>query len=277
MAIGPRWRAGMVVGLLVSWAAAPAWALPRFRILEPSPLKNRGAEVGTALLLEYYHGLPTPRDGERPEVWEVRMQAGLERFRKKTAARYHEGTLLRLLHSGEGEVRQAAVLALRWIGTMHSNEAIAEMLRDDDATVRHLAADTLWALWFRADSEANNRELQRLMRLQDRAKAIAGLDALIARAPHFAEAYNQRAIVYFKRGEFEKSIADCEQALKLNAHHFGAQSGLAQCYLQLDKPRAALKAFRHLSRIHPNMDGVDETIRALEDALGEEGKRDDKK
>jgi tetratricopeptide (TPR) repeat protein len=205
------------------------------------------------------------------------MEAGLERFQKKVAARYTEGTLQRLLQATDPEVRRAAILALRGLGTMRSNEAVAAMLRDDDAAVRHLAADTLWALWFRADSDANNRELQRLMRVRDRAKALAGLDALIARSPNFAEAYNQRAILYFKAGQFEQSIADCERALKLNPYHFGAQSGMAQGYLQLDKPRAALKAFRNLSRIHPNMDGVEETIRALEDALGEEGKPDDKR
>ncbi len=43
------------------------------------------------------------------------------------------------------------------------------------------------------------------------------------------------------------------------------------------KHRAALKAFRNALRINPYMDGVAETIRALENALGEEGRRDDKK
>jgi tetratricopeptide (TPR) repeat protein len=233
--------------------------------------------VGTALLLEYYHELPKIRDGERPEAWDARMEVGLDRFQKKVAARYTEGTLQRLLQATNPEVRRAAVLALRGLGTMKANEAVAAMLHDDDAAVRHLATDTLWSLWFRADSNANNRELQRLMRQRDRAKALAGLDALIAGAPTFAEAYNQRAILHFKAGEFERSIADCERVLKLNPYHFGAQSGMAQGYLQLDKPRAALKAFRNLSRIHPNMDGVEDTIRALEDALGEEGKPDDKR
>ena len=38
-------------------------------------------------------------------------------------------------------------------------------------------------------------------------------------------------------------------------------------------PRPALKAFRHALRINPGMEGVEETIRALENALGEEGKK----
>ena len=55
----------------------------------------------------------------------------------------------------------------------------ADFLKDEDSEVRQLAADALWGLWFRADSEENNQELQRLVRLRDREKALAGLDRLI--------------------------------------------------------------------------------------------------
>jgi tetratricopeptide (TPR) repeat protein len=154
---------------------------------------------------------------------------------------------------------------------------VAARLKDDDADVRQMAADALWGLWFRADSEENNQELQRLVRLRDRDKALAGFDRLVASAPRFAEAYNQRAILLFRLKQYDRSIADCEKALQLNCCHFGAQTGMAQCYMQLRKHRAALKAFRGALRINPNLDGVAETIRALEASLGEEGRKDDKK
>ena len=63
---------------------------------------------------------------------------------------------------------------------------------------------------------------------------------LIKRAPGFAEAYNQRAILHFRMKEFQKSVADCEKVLKLNPLHFGALGGMAQCYINLRRPRAAL-------------------------------------
>jgi Tfp pilus assembly protein PilF len=75
-------------------------------------------------------------------------------------------------------------------------------------------------------------------------------------------------------GEFHKSIADCEQVMRRNPHHFGAQAGMAQCYLKIKKHRAALRAFRQALRINPNLDDVQETIRELEDALGGGGSRD---
>jgi tetratricopeptide (TPR) repeat protein len=203
----------------------------------------------------------------------------MEDFKQRVETRYTEATLTRLLNSADPLARRAAVLALGLLGTLEANAALAGRLHDDDTEVWKLAADALWAIWFRADSEPNNKELLRLARLRDREKALAGLNKLIRQAPTFAEAYNQRAIVLFRLKQHDRSIADCEQVLDLNAHHFGAQSGLGQCYMHLRKHRAALRAFRAALKIHPHLDGVAATVRALESTLGEEGhgRRDDKK
>ena len=115
------------------------------------------------------------------------------------------------------------------------------------------------------------------MRVTDPAKALTGLSALIRKAPKFAEAYNQRAILYFRLEKYQRSVSDCEAAIQLNPHHFGAQAGMGQCYMKLKKPKAALRAFRSAIQINPGLEGVEETIQFLENALGEEGKKDDKK
>jgi tetratricopeptide (TPR) repeat protein len=243
---------------------------------EVSLLPIRGADVGKALLVDCYTELLQSGNDESRPARVARLKA-LEKFRAKVAARYNEGTLQRLLDSGDVHARRAAVLALGLLGTMRSNKELAALLRDDDRQVRQLAADALWSVWFRADTDAHNQELQRLIRLGDPQRTRSGLDALIKKASGFAEAYNQRAIVYFRLGEYEKSISDCEMVLKLNPYHFGAQSGMGQCYMKLKKPKAALKAFRTAFRLNPDLEGVEDTIRALEDVLGEEGKPDDKK
>jgi len=228
------------------------------------------------LLVEFYDDLPDNADDDSRASKIARLKA-LNDFKSKVAGRYNEGTLQRLLDSNSARARRAAVMALGLMGTMRSNKDVAVMLRDDDREVRALAANALWSLWFRADKDDNNQELQRLMRMGNPDKVLAGLNALLQKAPNFAEAYNQRAILYFRLGEYQKSITDCETVLKRNPFHFGAQSGMAQCYMKLRKPRAALKAFRTAYRINPGLEGVEETIRALEDVLGEEGKKDDKK
>ncbi len=229
------------------------------------------------LLVEYFSEMPERRAKEDAGSWRARLQAATDKFRQRVEARYTEGTLLRLLDAPSAQARQAALVALGLVGTMSANRVVAARLDDESPDVRKVAVDTLWSLWFRADSEANNRELQRLMRMRDREKSLAGLDELVLRAPAYAEAYNQRAIVLFRMKQFERSISDCEKVLQLNPVHFGAQAGMAQSYLQMRKHRAALKAFRAALRIHPHMEGVADTVRALETALGEEGRRDDKK
>ncbi len=233
--------------------------------------------MNLALVVDYFQHLPERRLGESPKEWRVRLRASGEVFRKRVAERYQEGTLLRLLVNAAAAVRRAAAFALSQSGTMASSAPLAVRLRDNDDEVRELAADALCLIWFRADGDESERELQRLARTRDRRKARAGLSKLIERSPNFAEAYNQRAILSFRLKDFEYSAADCEKVLKLNPHHFGALAGLGQCYLQLRKNKAALKAFRAAVRINPNLDGVAETIRALENALGEEGRKDDKK
>lgn len=229
-----------------------------------------------AILIDYYNRLPQRRENESAKSWAVRIQEGLGQFKKEVSGRYSEGTLQRLLTDACVDARRAATLALGLTGTIDSNKPLAERLHDADATVRRQAADALWALWFRADSEANNRELQRLMRMRDTEAALAGFEALLKKAPMFAEAYNQRAILFFRMEKYDKSIADCEAALKLNPHHFGAQSGMGQCHLKLRKAKAALKAFKYALRLNPNLDGIEDTIRTLEEVLGEEGRPEDK-
>lgn len=229
------------------------------------------------LLVELFNRLPERHLQEPPREGKARWQTALEKFKKRVEDRYNEGTLVRLLEIGDGRCRQAALTALSLLGTMNSNAAVAARLHDDDPDTRHLAVDTLWAIWFRADSEENNQELQRLQRMRDREKALAGFEQLLQRAPNFAEAYNQRAVLEFRMKQYERSIADCEKALQLNPYHFGAQAGIAQCFLQMRKHKAALKAFRAALKLNPYLEGVAETIRALENALGEEGRKDDKK
>jgi tetratricopeptide (TPR) repeat protein len=231
-----------------------------------------------ALLVKMYGTLPERRTGEAPAAWARRMQAALDKFKREVEARYTEGTLQRLLDSPHTPARQAAALALGLLGTMKANEALAALLHDEDVLVRQLATDALWAIWFRSAQPENIEELQRLMRLSSQGEAtteelLAGYEALLEKAPDFAEAYNQRAILHFRLGEWQKSAADCEKVLKLNPYHFGAAGGLAQCQMKLKRLRPALKAYRRAFRINPNLDGVHDVIQSLERLLGEEGKK----
>ena len=223
----------------------------------------------TARLVEYFQDLPALPDGDFLAGRSAELQTHLDRFRGRMAAQYMEGTLQRLLDHPCSQARRAALLALGLQGNMVSNAAVAQRLHDEDAQVRRLAEDALWNIWFRAEGEANMRELRRLTQLKDLNKSLRGLDALIAKCPEFAEAYNQRATIRVRKGEYHKAALDCRKALERNQFHFGAQSGLAQCLVRMNKPRAALRAFRLALKINRELDGVAESIRELEESLGE--------
>ena len=136
--------------------------------------------MSNSLLVEYYQQIPEARSVTKPKV--TRKEA-IEVFKHRIAERYSEGTLLRLLENGDNLCCRAALLALGLLGTMNSCASIAARLHDEDHETAQLAADTLWTLWFRGDTPANNQELQRLARLRDRDKALANMNALIQRAP----------------------------------------------------------------------------------------------
>jgi tetratricopeptide (TPR) repeat protein len=161
---------------------------------------------------------------------------------------------------------------------MRANATLAARLHDDDAGVRRKASDAMWSIWLRADTPENNKELRRLVRLsmaEDFApeQVLKAFLALVRKAPRFAEAFNQRAILYFRLGDYRHAVQDCERALKLNRFHFGAAGGLAQCFMKQKRLRAALRAYRRAYRLNPNLESIRQAILSLERMLGEEGKK----
>jgi tetratricopeptide (TPR) repeat protein len=192
------------------------------------------------------------------------MHDALRVYRQQVLRWYSEGTLQRLLMHADAETRRAAVLGLELVGTIESNGPLARVLHDEDSPTARMAGDALWQIWFRGGTEEQNSELQRLLHLPDFLQILAGLDDLVREAPRFAEVYNQRAILYYRRGEFARSVADCERALELNPYHFGAQAGMGQCYMKLRRPRAAVRAFRQALQTNPTLTHLSETIATLE-------------
>jgi tetratricopeptide (TPR) repeat protein len=205
------------------------------------------------LLVDYYEAFL--RD-QNPEV-----------FRQSVSARYNEGSLARVLQTGQSQARRASVLALGLFGSYSSNAVVAKALRDPDPMVRSLAEDSLWLIWFRADTPENNEALKEVQKSISRgqlALAIEKANLLIARSPNFAEAYNQRAIAHCFSGRFAQSIEDCRKVLVLNPFHTGALSGMGQCQLQLGLRKEALDSFRRASKLQPFNENLKQVVVELE-------------
>jgi tetratricopeptide (TPR) repeat protein len=191
----------------------------------------------------------------------------IDAFRQHVSGRYTEGTLARLIESPNTQARRASVLALGLTGSYDVNAAIARALRDSDPTVRSLADIARWAIWFRADSPANNATLEKVSKLthqQQFEEAITRASRLIERAPKFAEAYNQRAIAEYFLGRFKESADDCRKVLERNPYHSGALAGLAKCQLHLDQRKAAIETLRRASKLQPFNTDLRTWIAALE-------------
>ncbi len=208
----------------------------------------------TSVLVDLYDNLL--RDGD------------LDGFHRNVSARYTEATLGRLLESTDLRARRASVVSLGLYGGFAaSNATVAKALKDKDPMVRGLAHDALWAIWYRAGSAAQNDELTQIRKLigQDRLpEAIEAANRLIAEAPDFAEAYNQRAIAHFFLGRHAASAADCRQVLDRNPYHFGALGGLAQCLMQLGKREEAVAVWRRSLELQPFDTGLRDLIASLE-------------
>lgn len=245
----------------ISWPAGLALTLVLV-LLVPSPIRSESRRHGEPGMLEPSH------DPLLVSYYEFFLRdQDANAYCSRVLARYTEGTLGRLVYAGETQARRAAVLALGLIGSFEANPTVAHALKDDDAVVRDLANSALWVIWFRADTPENNALLEQvaaLIKRQRLEEAEALATALIARAPRFAEAYNQRAIAAFLQGRLADSAADCRRVLERNPYHIGALAGLGRCYLQLDRRAEALQTFRRALKLQPHNADLRQTITALE-------------
>jgi tetratricopeptide (TPR) repeat protein len=226
--------------------------------------------VTAPLILKFYSKIPEFRSGDDDDLWLAGLQSAICEFRDSVLNNYSESTLQKLLANDDHTVRQAATLGLGLIGTNESVPFLVKKLHDSDSITRRFAHDSLWEVWFREAGEEPCRRLREALQLDDFQQGMAALDDIVREFPAFAEALNQRAILLYRRGDFNRSAADCELVLRLNPHHFGAASGMGQCYLRLKKPKAALRAFRQALEINPDLETVREAVDALMAAFGED-------
>ena len=118
-------------------------------------------------------------------------------------------------------------------------------------------ADTGWELFHRLD----------------RKQALTYLDRMVVMRPDFAEGWNKRATVYFLMGDFDQSLADCDETLKRNPNHFGALAGCGAIYAQRGELEQALEYFERALEVNPNMPGVEQALGLVRERLATAGRR----
>jgi tetratricopeptide (TPR) repeat protein len=178
---------------------------------------------------------------------------------------------LRELHEpASAAARRQAAQTLGEVGAMSDLGELARALRDADPAVRAFAESAMWRIWSRSGDEETDRLLalgiEQLSGREDDA-AVETFSRVIQRTPEFAEGWNKRATAYYLLGEYEKSLADCDEVLRRNPLHFGALSGYGMIYLRLGRPEQALAALERALAVNPNLGSVRESVRVLRDLL----------
>jgi tetratricopeptide (TPR) repeat protein len=177
---------------------------------------------------------------------------------------------LAALDDRAAETRRLGATSLAELGTMQDIPRLVRALRDPDPLVRGLAERAMWQVWSRSgDNEIDHLLAMGVEEMSERRGEAAAetFTRIIERRPDFAEGWNKRATVYYLLGEYRKSLADCDEVMKRNPHHFGALSGYGMIYLKLGEPARALTYFERALAVNPNLGRVEETVEELRDLL----------
>lgn len=135
------------------------------------------------------------------------------------------------------------------------DKTLAQLATAQNEVSAQLIADQVWLIFMTAPDNETAEDLNRALRARggyNFDKALKILDAVIARHPTFTEAWNQRSYVYFLKGNFEQSLADCRNALKLEPRHFGCLSGMARILIrQHNNYIEGERLLRQAMKLHP--------------------------
>jgi len=149
-------------------------------------------------------------------------------------------------------------------------DLFADLKSLDDVNAANSIANRIWDIWLQHDDPQASSLMMRgigQMNSGDLYGALETYDRLIALQPDFAEAWNKRATIYWQLGQFDASLGDIEEVLKLEPYHFGALSGRGLVYMDRGNYFLARGAFLTLLEVYPAMPGVRQTIQQLEAVL----------
>tara|TARA_B100001996_G_scaffold352001_1_gene312433 strand:+ start:27 stop:590 length:564 start_codon:yes stop_codon:yes gene_type:complete len=107
----------------------------------------------------------------------------------------------------------------------------------------------------------------RLMNMGELSKAYKTFTQIIAAEPDWAEAWNKRATVLYLMNKYQSSLDDIKITLTLEPRHFGALSGQALNYIELNEYEKAIKSYKTVQKIYPIMDGAKKMIPQLEELI----------
>ena len=114
----------------------------------------------------------------------------------------------------------------------------------------------IWSIW--NEHPTNNKLTERLefgtelMQYGNYNYALKVFDNIIVSDPEWSEAWNKRATVYFLMSQFTDSLYDIDKVLNIEPRHFGALSGQARIFINLQKYEEAIKSIERALKFYPS-------------------------
>ena len=110
----------------------------------------------------------------------------------------------------------------------------------------------------------------RLMNLGELNKAYELFTTIIATEPDWSEAWNKRATVLYLMNQYQSSLDDIKVTLALEPRHFGALSGQALNYIELEEYEKAIQSYRAAQKIYPALDSAKKMIPELQELINDQ-------
>ena len=152
-------------------------------------------------------------------------------------------------------------------------------LRDTkDLPTAQTVEKKIWEIWLIHPSDDRRgfrlTELltqgSRLMNIGELDKAYKLFTTIIATEPDWSEAWNKRATVLYLMNRYQSSLDDIKITLTLEPRHFGALSGQALNYIELQQYEEAIQSYKAAQKIYPLLDSATKMIPELEDLINDQ-------
>jgi len=173
------------------------------------------------------------------------------------------------------------VLGLLFFNNVNAEERENELnnlfkqLKNSEATKAIEIENKIWKIWELHPS--NDRRGYRLTELLDQGsllidrrelnKAYAIFTQIIVADPSWSEAWNKRALVLYLMNRYQSSLDDIKITLTLEPRHFGALSGRALNYIELQQYEKAIESYKAAQKIYPVMGAPKKMIPQLQELI----------
>ncbi len=158
------------------------------------------------------------------------------------------------------------------------DKLFVELKNTKDLSSAQVIENEIWEIWsiHPSDDRRGFRLTElliqgtRLMNMRELSKAYEIFSKVITVESDWAEAWNKRATVLYLMKQYESSLADIEITLVLEPRHFGALSGQALNYIELNLYEKAIESYKSAQKIYPLLDSAKKMIPELQELINDQ-------